>query len=112
MTSSAPSCFTKSMFALDDVAITYAPRDLASRTAKSPTAPAPPCIRTRSPFCNFALTCSPCHAVSKLIGTEAASMWEREDGFRERFDGFVMQNSAVAPSAYQSLKPKTASPRL
>jgi hypothetical protein len=29
-------------------------------------------------------------------------MWEREDGFRERFDGFVMQNSAVAPSANQS----------
>jgi len=44
--------------------------------------------------------------------TEAASMWEREDGFKERFDGFVMQNSAVAPSANQSFKPKTASPRL
>jgi transposase len=54
----------------------------------------------------------PCHAVSKPIGAEAASTCEREDGFKERFDGFVMQNSAVAPSANQSFKPKTTSPRL
>jgi len=46
------------------------------------------------------------------MGTEAASMWEREEGFSERFGGFAMQNSAVAPSENQSFNPKTASPKL
>src|SRR3569833_2587228 len=100
------------MFALDEVAMMCAPQDLASCTANKPTEPDAPWFRTRSPLCKFARRCSFCHAVKTLIGAEAASVLDREDGLRERFCGFVMQNSAVAPSANQSFKPKTASPTL
>src|SRR5256885_11942303 len=64
MTSSAPRERTKSAFAADASAMTYAPRALATCTARCPTPSAAPSISTRLPSPMPAVSTNACQAVS------------------------------------------------
>src|SRR5262245_35973906 len=67
-------------------------------------------MSTRSPACSWVRSNKPCQAVNASIGTDAASTWVSRAGLGAIADGGARQNSAVAPSAYQSFMPNTSSP--
>src|SRR6516162_1065194 len=67
-------------------------------------------MSTRSPACSCTRSNKPCQAVNASIGTDAASTWVSRAGLSAIADGGAQQNSAVAPSAYQSFIPNTSSP--
>src|SRR5437773_9074396 len=72
MTTSAPRLCTNAVSRADAVATTRAPRQRASCTAKDPTPPGPPWIRTLCPAARCACSKSPCQAVSAESGSAAA----------------------------------------
>jgi len=78
---SAPIERTISCFPVLHNPVTTAPNDLAIWTAKVPTPPDAPIIKTFCPGLTFPLSRIPWKAVSAAVGTEAASSNVMLDGF-------------------------------
>ena len=107
MTWSAPSERTRSTLAVLQTPVTSAPEALAIWTAKVPTPPDAPMIRTCWPGCTFALRTA-WSAVDPEIGTAAACSKERFAGFAASMLGLARAYSAKDPSHV----PYTSSPGL
>src|SRR5215472_14813306 len=108
MTRSAPMDRTIPTFPVLHTPVTSAPKDFAICTAKVPTPPAAPLIKTVCPAWIRPLSRSPCNAVSAAIGTEAACS-------NVTFSGFIT-NAASEAHVYSAKAPlhvpNTASPGL
>src|ERR1700730_965914 len=92
---SAPSCFSRSPFrALDVVAITLAPRSLASCSANSDTLPEP-CVRTVS---RARTPARAAQAVTAVQGRDAASSKVRLGGASESASARTTLYSVSQPS--------------
>ena len=82
MTSSAPNASNFLSFSSDEeVAITFAPIDFASCSAKIETPPVP-CTRTVSPACSLPSLTNARHAVNPAQGNVAASAIVQSFGVR------------------------------
>ncbi len=107
---SAPSSRARSKFRVDAVAITDAPRPRASCTARWPTPPAAPWIRTRWPDASSPWSKSACQALSAARGSAAAWTWSSERGFGAMNTVGRTTKSAAAPSRSKPVSAYTASP--
>src|SRR5215472_18011571 len=99
---------TISTFLVLHTPVTSAPNDLAICTAKVPTPPAAPLIKTFCPGRICALSPKACNAVSDARGTEAACSNVTLSGFLTNADSETHTYSANVPRH----RPNTASPGL
>src|SRR5215470_3175382 len=114
MTQCAPRALTISTFLVLHTPVTSAPKDLAICTAKVPTPPAAPLIKTLCPDRIRPLSRSPCNAVSAAIGAEAACSNVTFTGFATNTDFMTAPDSEEHTYSAKAPRqvPKTSSPGL
>src|SRR6266436_8290692 len=88
---------TISIFLVLHTPVTSAPNDLAICTAKVPTPPAAPLIKTFCPGWICPLSRRPCNAVNAATGAEAACSNVTLGGFKTNVDSGAQAYSAKAP---------------
>src|SRR6516225_2642999 len=111
---------TISKFFVLHTPVTSAPNDLAIWTAKVPTPPVAPLIKTFCPEPILPLSRRPCNAVNAAMGADAACSNATLSGFLTSVDSCAHTNSAKVPWQLQTPTPeacglrthtpKTASP--
>src|SRR6266508_3776557 len=97
MTRSAPIDRSVSSFPVASTPVTVAPYTLASCTAKVPTAPPAPLIKTLCPGWTRPSSRTPCTAMDPDVGTAAACSNVRPAGFRSNLASRTVAYSANAP---------------
>src|SRR5579859_2668437 len=102
---------TRSTFLVLQTPVTFAPNDLAICTAKVPTPPEAPLIKTVCPRCICPVSRRPCRAVNAATGTEAACSNVMVSGLRTTVEEGAQAYSANDPWQTQTFTPQACGSR-